>query len=76
MATRGGRGRGRGRGVPLNPPPPLPPNTMEQLMAMQGRLMQTMMQHIQNQPAGGPPPVHVRDKRAEFLKSSSIHSCY
>ena len=30
--------------------------------------MQTMMQHLQNQPAGGPPPVHVRDKRAEFMK--------
>ena len=31
--------------------------------------MQTMMQHIQNQPVGGrPPPVHVRDQHAEFLK--------
>jgi hypothetical protein len=41
---------------------------MEQLMAMQGQLMQTMMQHIQHQPARGPPPAHVRDKRAEFMK--------
>jgi len=42
--------------------------TMEQLMTMQAQLMQTMMQHIQNQPIGGPPPVHVRDKRGEFMK--------
>ena len=69
MAARGGgRGRGRGRGVPPNPPPPLPPMTIEQLMAMQAQLMQTMMQHIQNQPVGGPLPVQVRDKRGEFMK--------
>ena len=42
--------------------------TMEQLMAMQAQLMQTMMQHIQNQPVGGPLPVQVRDKRGEFMK--------
>ena len=69
MATRGGgRGRGRGRGAPPNPTPPPPPMTVEQLMAMQAQLMQTMMQHIQSQPAGGPPPVHVRDKHGEFMK--------
>ena len=37
-------------------------------MAMQAQLMQTMMQHIQNQPVGGPLPVQVRDKRGEFMK--------
>ena len=37
-------------------------------MAMQVQLMQTMMQHIQNQPVGGPPPFPVRDKHAEFMK--------
>jgi hypothetical protein len=30
--------------------------------------MQAMMQHIDNQPAGGPPPVHVKDKHVEFMK--------
>jgi hypothetical protein len=31
--------------------------------------MQMFMQHLQNNPpAGGLPPVHVRDKRGEFLK--------
>ena len=37
-------------------------------MAMQAQLMLTMMQHIQNQPVRGPPPVQVRDKRGEFMK--------
>jgi hypothetical protein len=32
-------------------------------------MMQMFMQHLQNNPpVGGPPPVHVRDKRGEFLK--------
>jgi hypothetical protein len=32
-------------------------------------MMQMFMQHLQNvPPAGGPPPVQVRDKRGEFLK--------
>jgi hypothetical protein len=32
-------------------------------------MMQMFMQHLQNNPpAGGPPPVQVRDKRDEFLK--------
>ena len=58
MAARGGRGRGRGRGrdALINPPPP-PPVTMEQLMGMQAQLMQGMMQHLDNEPARGPPPV-------------------
>ena len=50
----------------MNPPPP--PMTVEQPMGMQAQLMQTMMQHIHNLPAGGPPPIHVRDKRGEFMK--------
>ena len=41
-------------------------------MAMQAQLMQTMMQHLQNQPVGGPPPVHVRDKHAEFMKGHRL----
>ena len=63
--TARGRGRDHGRGAPANPPPPV---IVEELMGMQAQLMQTMMQHIQNQPIGGPPPVHVRDKRGEFMK--------
>jgi hypothetical protein len=32
-------------------------------------MMQMFMQHLQNvPPAGGPPPVQVRDKHGEFLK--------
>ena len=58
-----GRGRGRGRGgVPPHPPPP--PPTIEQLLAIQTQLMQTLVQNQQNQQGGGPP----RDKRGEFLK--------
>jgi hypothetical protein len=72
MAASGGRvcgcGRGRGRSAPMDPPPPPPPVTMEQLMGMQAQLMQTMMQHLGNQPAAGLPPVRVRDKRGEFMK--------
>jgi hypothetical protein len=30
--------------------------------------MQTVMDHLDEQPAGAPPPVQVRDKRGEFLK--------
>jgi hypothetical protein len=42
---------------------------MEELMNTQNQMMQMFMQHLQNNPpAGGPPPVHVRDKRGEFLK--------
>ena len=69
MAARGGRGRGhgRGRGAPMNPPPP-PLVTMEQLMGMQARLMQAMMQRLDNELARGPPPVQVRDKHGEFMK--------
>ena len=55
-----GRGRGRGcGGVPPHPPPP--PPTIEQLLAIQTQLMQTL---VQNQQGGGAP----RDKRGEFLK--------
>ena len=73
MATRGGRGRGRGRGHgkggPMDPPPPPPPQvTVEQLMGMQAQLMQAMMQRMDNQPAGGPRPIQVRDKSSEFMK--------
>ena len=58
-----GRGRGRGRGgVPPHPPPP--PPTIEQLLAIQTQLMQTLVQNQQNQQGGGAP----RDKRGEFLK--------
>ena len=69
MAIRGGRGRGRGRGrgAPVDPPPP-PPVTVEQLMGMQAQLMQAMMQRIDYQPVGGPPTIHGRDKRGEFMK--------
>ena len=58
MATRGGRGRGRGHGhdALINPPPP-PPVTMEQLMGMQAQLMQAMMQHLDNEPTRGLPPI-------------------
>jgi hypothetical protein len=42
---------------------------MEELMNTQNQMMQMFMQHLQNNPpAGGPPPVQVRDKRGEFLK--------
>jgi hypothetical protein len=42
---------------------------MEELMNTQNQMMQIFMQHLQNNPpARGPPPVHVRDKRDEFLK--------
>ena len=58
MAARGGRGRGRGHGRDaLINPPPLPPVTMEQLMGMQAKLMQAMMQCLDNEPARGPPPI-------------------
>jgi hypothetical protein len=60
MATRGGRGRGRGRGrgqgALVDPPLP-PPVTIEQLMTIQAQLMQTVMDHLGEQPTGAPPPV-------------------
>ena len=37
-------------------------------MGMQAQLMQAMMQHLDNEPARGLPPVQVRDKRGEFMK--------
>ena len=52
----------------MDPPPPPPQVTVEQLMGMQAQLMQTMLQHIHNQTVGGPLHVHVRDKRAKFMK--------
>jgi hypothetical protein len=55
MATRGGRGRGRGALVDLPPPPP--PVTIEQLMGMQAQLMKVVMDHLDNQVTGGPPPI-------------------
>jgi hypothetical protein len=68
MAARGGKGRGRGALV--DPPPP--PVTIEQLMGMQAQLMQVVMDHLDNQPAGAPPPVQVRDKHGEFMKGSPL----
>ena len=52
-----------------NPPPP-PQPSIQDLIASQNQLMQTLMQFIQHQPAGGPQPVQApaRDKRGEFLK--------
>jgi hypothetical protein len=71
MAARGGRGQGcgcgRGLGALVDPPPP-PPVTIEQLMRMQTQLMQVVMDRLDNQPAGGPPPVQIRDKHGEFMK--------
>ena len=64
VSTRRSALHGARRGAPMNPPPP--PMTVEQPMGMQAQLMQTMMQHIHNQPARGPPPVHVRDKNGEY----------
>ena len=37
-------------------------------MGMQAQLMQAMMQCMDNQALGGPPPVQVRDKHGEFMK--------
>ena len=51
-----GRGRGRGAEVDQPPPPPIQPVTVEQLMLMQAQLMQTMMDHLDHQPAVVPPP--------------------
>jgi hypothetical protein len=63
MAARGGSGHGRGRGGPN------PPINMEELMNTRNQMMQIFMQHMRNNPpAGGPPPVHVRDKHGEFFK--------
>jgi hypothetical protein len=46
---------------------------MEKLMNTQNQMMQMFMQHMQNNPpAGGPPPVHVRDKRGKFLKERPL----
>jgi hypothetical protein len=42
---------------------------MEELMHTQNQMMQMFIEHMQNNPpAGGPPPVQVRDKRGDFLK--------
>jgi hypothetical protein len=46
---------------------------MEEFMNTQNQMMQMFMQHLQNvPPAGGPPPVQVRDKRGEFLKGRPL----
>jgi hypothetical protein len=37
-------------------------------MGMQAQLMQVVMDCIDNQPAGGPPPIQVKDKRGELMK--------
>jgi hypothetical protein len=40
-------------------------------------MMQMFMQHMQkNPPAGGPPPVHVRVNRGEFLKGRPPVFCH
>jgi hypothetical protein len=41
-------------------------------MAMQAQLMQTVMDHLGEQPAGAPPPVQVHDKHGEFLKGPPV----
>ena len=64
--SRRGRGRGRG-GVPPHPPPP-PPPTIEQLLAVQTKLMEALVQNQQSQQVGGAP----RDKRGEFLKGRPL----
>jgi len=64
MAAREiGRGRGRGMGGNV-------PITVEELMQTQNEMMQVFMQHLQQQPP--PPPVHVRDKRGEFMKGRPL----
>jgi hypothetical protein len=37
-------------------------------MGMQAQLMQVVMDRLDNQPAGAPPPVQVRDKHGELMK--------
>lgn len=59
---------GRGAHNNPNPPPPPSPATLEQILAVQTQLMQTMVQHMQNQPAAEAPPVPPRDKHGEFMK--------
>jgi hypothetical protein len=34
--------------------------------------MQVVMDRLDNQPAGAPPPVQVRDKRGEFMKGCPL----
>jgi hypothetical protein len=36
----------------VDPPPPAPPVTIEQLMGMQAQLMQVVMDHLDNQSVG------------------------
>jgi hypothetical protein len=46
---------------------------MEELMNIQNQMMQMFMLHLQdNPPAGGPPPVQVRDNHGEFLKGHPL----
>jgi hypothetical protein len=46
---------------------------MEELMNTQNQMKQMFMQHLQIvPPAGGPPPVQVRDKHGEFLKGRPL----
>ena len=66
MAARG-RGRGRGNGND-NGNGGNAPITVEELMQTQNQMMHVFMQHLQQQPPPTPPPVHVRDKRGEFMK--------
>ena len=66
MAARG-RGRGRGRGCG-NGNGDNAPITVEELMQTQKEMMHVFMQHLQQQPPPTPPPIHVRDKRGEFMK--------
>ena len=68
MAARGrGRGRGRGNGND-NGNGGNAPITVEELMQTQNQMMHVFMQHLQQQPPPTPPPIHVRDKRGEFMK--------
>jgi len=63
MAARErGRGRCRGRGANA-------PITVEEVMRTQNEMIHAFMQHLQHQPTPPPPspPVHVRDKRGEFM---------
>jgi hypothetical protein len=41
---------------------------VEQLMGTQAQLMQAMMQCLDYEHMGGPPPIQVRDKCGEFMK--------
>jgi hypothetical protein len=75
VATNNAENNGESDNQEANPPPP-PAPTLEQVLAMQGHMLQTMHQTLVNQYAQPQAPPPLRDRLGDFQRTKSSTFSY